>query len=157
MIPLNVKSGRDVRLPLTSQFLWLPCTIVKADGGGYRYLWLACPASVSLSSKCTLIFPEGVHLYPVFSPWSLVRVTPSPTPGVACDPGLGQSVHFISLDIEWLRVGLVAQLGPGSQAQGLCLKWGLGALKELVSSGGQFATVREEAVENEDKHRGEQS
>ena len=65
--------------------------------------------------------------------------------------------HFISLDIDWLRVGLVAQLGPGSQAQGLCLKWGLGALKELVSSGGQFATVREEAVENEDKHRGEQS
>lgn len=121
MIPLNVKFGRDVRLPLKSQFLWLQCTVEKGDGGGYRYLRLACPASVSLSSKCTLIFPEGVHLYPVFSPWSLVRVSPSPTPGV--DPDLGQSVHFISPDIDWLRVGLVAQLGPGSQAQGLCLKW----------------------------------
>ena len=63
MMPLNVQFGRDARLPLTSQFLWLQCTTVKGDGGGYKYLWFACPASVSLSSKCTLIFPEGVHRY----------------------------------------------------------------------------------------------
>jgi hypothetical protein len=30
-------------------------------------------------------------------------------------------------------------------------------MKELVSSGGQVATMREEAVENEDTRRGEQS
>lgn len=93
-----------------------PVYHVKGDGGGYKYLWFACPALVFLSSKCTLIFPEDVHRYPVLSPWSLVRVTPSPTPGV--DPGLGQSVYFISLDIDWFQgwaCGLIWlwESGPG--------------------------------------------
>lgn len=148
-------SLEGVRLPPHKPISVAPVYQWKGDGGGYKYLWFACPALVFLSSKCTLIFPEDVHRYPVLSPWSLVRGNPITQLQELTQAWANQC---ISSPGHWLvsGLGLWPNLALGVRPRTFVWSGGLRAVKEqLVLSGGHFAAMREEAVENEDRRRTE--